>query len=415
MKQFISLTIYGFTIFFNAAISFIVFSILTHHLTQEDYGIINLYSSSIFFLSPFIAIGAQYILGVDFFKMDESSFQNHFTNTVAIPITSCVLFTIIVLFEHSYVESFLHVNFLFVLLIPFVCLMTIFGDIILNLIRDKGKHRMFSIYSISKNLIEALLTILFVIVLSWKWQGRLLSSAIALVIMSLVALFFVSRWKLCSGKIQKSVIQKNFFVGLPFIPERLAIFILGYSDRFWINHYKGTADVGLYGTGAQMAIIVNLGIITLSNVFYPTIYRSLSEEKIDYNKLRKIVFVYIGIAACISLVVILVTPFFFKYFIGLRFQQGKQYAFFLTIGLFFWGIYTVFLAFLLNIKKNGLIMSISIFGMLLSLALNFFLIRKFGALGATYTSVLVYFAMAVITVYYVNKYYGLKKVFSKTY
>jgi FkbM family methyltransferase len=86
--------------------------------------------------------------------------------------------------------------------------------------------------------------------------------------------------------------------------------------------------------------------------------------------------------------------------------------FFLTIGLFFWGIYNAFLAFLLNARKNSLIMLISIAGMILSVILNFFLVRRFGALGATYTSIIVYFVMAVTTIYFVNKFYSLRKIFS---
>ncbi|MDP9230806.1 MAG: polysaccharide biosynthesis C-terminal domain-containing protein, partial [Bacteroidota bacterium] len=82
-----------------------------------------------------------------------------------------------------------------------------------------------------------------------------------------------------------------------------------------------------------------------------------------------------------------------------------------TIGLFFWAIYNVFIAFLLNLKKNKLIMFISILGMILSLLANFLNVRNFGALGAAYTSILVYFSMAAITIFFVHKYYGIQNFF----
>ena len=56
-------------------------------------------------------------------------------------------------------------------------------------------------------------------------------------------------------------------------------------------------------------------------------------------------------------------------------------------------------------------MTISIVGMILSIGLNIFFVRSFGALGATYTSIAVYFSMAVVTMFFVNKYYRLNKLF----
>lgn len=411
MKYLKSFSVYGFTIFLNAAISFATFSLLTHHLNEIDYGIINLYSSLLIFLSPFIGVGIQFVLGVDFFKMDESSFKKHFTNASFIPIVSCLFFTGVVSIFHTYIENFIHVSFHFVLLLPLACMMTIFSDVILTVIRDKGKHQLFSVYSISKNLLEITFTILFVICLGLKWQGRLASNILALVVIMFAVLIIIRRWKLYSGVFDKQDIRKSFITGLPFVPERLAIFILGYSDRFFINYYAGTGDVGYYSAGAQIAVIVNLSTLTLSNVFYPSIYKTLSAETVDFVKLRKIIFAYLGISAAISLLVILAIPLFFKYFIGPKFSNGEKYAMLLTVGLFFWAVYNVFIAFLLNTKKNQVIMTISIVGMILSIGLNIFFVRSFGALGATYTSIAVYFSMAVVTMFFVNKYYRLNKLF----
>src|SRR5215217_7874638 len=104
MRHFRILTIYAFTIFFNAAISFATFSLLTHHLNEVDYGIINLYNSFLVFLSPFIGVGVQFALSVDYFKMDEGRYRKHFTNAFIIPLSACVLFIFISLIFHRTIE-----------------------------------------------------------------------------------------------------------------------------------------------------------------------------------------------------------------------------------------------------------------------------------------------------------------------
>src|SRR5688500_634464 len=81
---------FSFFVFFIYLLSFLCIYIITHHLNEVDFGIINLYNSFIVFLSSFIAIGVQYAIGVDYFKLEEKPFRQHFTNSMVIPIIACI-------------------------------------------------------------------------------------------------------------------------------------------------------------------------------------------------------------------------------------------------------------------------------------------------------------------------------------
>ena len=409
------ISVYAFTIFFNAAISFVTFSILTHHLTEVDYGIINLYSAFIVFLSPFIAVGVQFVIGVDFFKMDPAAFKSRFTSAIAIPLASATLFTVFFVVFGVYIQQWLKINFLFTVLLPLICLITIFNDVFLSLSRNKGKHFLFAGYSVFKNVLEIGLTLLLIVGLGYRWEGRLTSLLLSSIAVIIVVAYVIHRWGLLSKRIDHQEARRTAYAGMPFIPERLAIFVLGFSDRFFINYYEGTADVGYYSAAAQLALIVNLTIITLCNAFYPAIFRSLSaDDPAAKRTLKRITFQFIGFSAVAALGVTIAVPFFFKYFIGSHFAPGEKYAVYLIVGLFFWAVYNVFLAYLLNTRKNRLIMFISIAGMGLSLALNFFTVKYYGALGATYSSIVVYGFMAAAAIYFTNRFYGLKKLFARS-
>jgi O-antigen/teichoic acid export membrane protein len=411
LKTAKSFLVYAFTLFFNALVSFATFSLLTKHLSEVDYGIINLYNSFTIFLVPFLSVGVPFTLSVDYFKMDEVSYRKHFTNGLAIPVLSSVLFTILFLLFASPIRQLLKINSFFTLILPASCLLIVLNEIILNTIRNKGRHFLFAGYSIVRNLAEIGLTILFVIGLGMKWEGRLLSAFLALGLGAVVVIILVTRWHYYTASFSKSDIKNIVRIGMPFIPERLAIFVLAYSDRFFIDYYKGTGEVGFYGAGAQLALIVNLTILTLNNTFYPVIYKKLTGEHYDYKGIKKTVFAYISLAAVATLFVIVFTPFIFQNFVGEVFQPGKKYAIFLTAGFFFWAVYNVFLAFLLNVKMNKTIMMISLAGMSCSILLNFINVKIFGAIGATYTSITVYIIMAALVVYFVHRRYGLNKIF----
>ena len=118
MTHFKSFSIYAFSIFFNAALSFAVFSLLTHYLSEVDYGIINLYTSFSVFLTPFIAAGVQFVLSVDYFKLNQQDFRNYFTNSMLIPAASTVFFTLLFLVFHHQLQNLLGTNLLFIILLP---------------------------------------------------------------------------------------------------------------------------------------------------------------------------------------------------------------------------------------------------------------------------------------------------------
>jgi O-antigen/teichoic acid export membrane protein len=63
----------------NAALSLVLVAVLTHKLMPPDYGIINLYSAFIVFLTPFVSGGILYPLSVEYFKRPEETYSEYFS------------------------------------------------------------------------------------------------------------------------------------------------------------------------------------------------------------------------------------------------------------------------------------------------------------------------------------------------
>ena len=97
-----------------------------------------------------------------------------------------------------------------------------------------------------------------------------------------------------------------------------------YSDRFFIDYFQGTADVGFYSAGAQIAIILNLICHSLNSTFYPYFYKRLAKDQPDYAELRKGLLAFGGIATITMLGLIAVTPLVFKYFVGNAFKHRTK-------------------------------------------------------------------------------------------
>ncbi len=399
MKVTRQVYIYFGSYFFNAVTSLLSVALLTKYLTPHDYGIINLYSSFLIFLMPFISGGILYPLSADFFKKKGDEYARHFSEAQAIPLVSLLIFSALCIAFCYPLSSFLRVTPLWVCLMPVSVWFLFINETSMMLARNKSQPWTFAGFSVGKNLTEMCLTIGLVIGMGLNWQGRLSSAVLASFLFIFVSGYFFYKWKVIVNKIDWKNVRNILWVSFPFIFERLSIFVLGYSDKYFIDKFdlKGTAEVGFYGLGGQIASIVQIVILSVTSAYNPAIFKWLSEKK--FQKAFKLVKLYLFAIAAFILLFIIGLPIVYKFFISVEFSKGKYYSTYLIVAYGFWAIYSAFLPYFLFYNEGKKVLLISIFGMVLSLSLNAILVPRIGATGALYTSVAVYFTMAILSIF----------------
>jgi O-antigen/teichoic acid export membrane protein len=358
---------------------------------------------------PFITGGILYPLSVEYFKRPHEQYRIFFTNAQVIPLLSLVLFTMLAIIFQYPLSHFLKVSIFWIWIMPVTAWLIMINEVVMMITRNKSQPMKFAFFSVGKNVAEIGLTILLVIGMGFTWRGRLGSAALAPALLSILSIYIFYRWDLIIQKIDWSQVKRIFLLSVPFIFERLAVFVLGYSDKYFIDHFDvhGTQEVGLYGLGSQLASIIYLVIVSLNSAYHPHLFKRLAEGL--HGKLHKTTWMYVGACGVMVLGVFILIPILFKFFIGVRFQDAQPYAYMLCAGYFMWGVYNAFLGYLLYLTKNKQIFFISVIGMLASLALNFALVPRYGATGAAITSIITYSIMAIACFLYVRKYYILKK------
>lgn len=397
--------IYFATYAINAALSFAIVSFLTHHLSTYDYGIINLYSSFLIFLTPFISGGILYPISVEYFKRPKESYSAYFTNAQVIPLVSLAIFTLLCVFFQYPLSRLLKVSVFWVWVMPLTAWWIMINETTMIITRNKNLPFQFAFFSVSKNIVEIILTAILVISLHWAWRGRLLSALLAPMLIGVISIYLFSRWKLVYKKISWISVGRIFILCIPFIFERLAIFVLGYSDKYFIDKYdqNGTNEVGLYGLGSQLATIIYVVVISMSSAYQPHLFKRLSEG--FKGKIHKTTLLYIGACLLTVLGMYVAIPLIFRFFIGTKFQEAKLYAYILCSGYFMWGIYNAFLTYLIYLEKSRQILFISVLGMITSLSLNMIMVPRYGAYGAAIVSVVTYSIMAIACFLLVRKYF----------
>ncbi len=403
LKKSKSFGTYAFSYFFNAGISLLILPVLSHYLSKQDYGVIALYTAAQTLLLPFMSMGIQLSIGVDFFKKTPETFADYFNTAFKTILSFFLVFLVVALLMNGFIASRLHITALFAVMLPVYVLANLAADIYLTYLRNTEKPVVYVVFSVIRTAFEIGLAVLLVVRFSMGWAGRLYAAIIgsSCILIYLLVVFYkkgLLRWTGFDIKASKEVLLHS----LPFVPERLSVFFLTAADRFFIERHATTEQVGLYNMAYNVASLVMMVIMSLSAVYVPMVYQALAAQ--NNKKAYKTALVNIAVCLFFCLGMMVVIPIFFHFIIDHKFMPGISYAYYLTGCMFFWSVAQAFYPFLMFYKRNKEIMVIALAGTAVSVLLNFLLTPHLQAWGAVISSAASYSTIAMLYILYIKFY-----------
>jgi len=398
MKLTRSFFIYTAVSFMSASIPFFLLPVLTNYLSKKDYGIITLFSTTVSLILPFISVGIPQLIAVDYFKKSLIEFKKEFSSSLFfIFLFALFAFVLLFLFQKP-IKAFLNFDSNFLFFIPLVCVGATFIEILYVLYRNKEKVKEYAALSIFQTVAEAGITLILILVLFLKWEGRLITTIVMSTLFVFFSLIKFYKWKLLPQKINLLQIKSIVLFGFPLIFERLRTFVLNSSDKYFVAKIVGLENLGIYSVATSVSTVILVCVNSLYIAYTPFLFKTLESGR-DFAKIVKMIYVLITITLLATIALSLTSSFIFKYLLGKDFQNGQTYVSWLAIGYFFWGINVYFQAIILYKKKTFYLLVISIIGLVLNLILNYLLINKYQTMGAAYSTAITYFVMSALTVF----------------
>jgi O-antigen/teichoic acid export membrane protein len=414
-KIFFSFSIYSITSIICALLGILILPILTKHLSERDYGLTALFSTYIAILSPIIGFSSSGYFWLEFFRKEQSRsnltkiFSTYFWFVCA--FSSFIIIILFVFFPFYKNISFFSIFFIF--LIPATSFISVIGDETKSFFINNKKPIHYLIYSVLVTLIELCLSYYFIIYVFKDWKGRIVAWLISLFIQFLFTVWlFGVREKFIQFKFSRSILNKLLLFGYPLIFHQLGKYVINQSDRLFITKMISIDEAGIYSIGYQVGSMLLLPIAAFANFFTPFVYERLA----DINQTKKIEivktsYIFAGLIIFCYLSMICIAPYFFKLLIDEKFHKGITYVFWVGLGYVFWGLYMLFSTVIFFQQKTKFLGLLSILNMLLNAALNFLLIKHFGAIGAAYATTISFFVVFVITSIYSNNLYPMPWLF----
>ena len=371
--------------------------ILTKYLSKEDYGVLSVFNASTRFISILISLGITSILMTKIFKTDKRSLSSYFKTYYVLILLNCFIVSVFTVISLLFFDDFFGIPKKIAFVIPLVSVGLLFYELILSLMIYKRQPLSYAITSLSKFGMEIILTLLFIVVLFYNWEGRVCSLVIAIIFINVISLRYLKKENLLNGKFDVKKLKEMVFFSAPFLMFDFSTVVLNLSDRYFIEYFLGLSKTGIYSIAFLVGSIILLIVNALINVFRPLIYEKIKNYAQEKTSLRKFSIQYfITLLAATIFLVFVLKKIIFIYFIDAKFFASEEIVWTIAFGFFYWGLYAFYISYFIFEKVNKIIFSVSTLTIILNLILNYILIPEFGTIGAGYATLATYFFGAII-------------------
>ncbi len=382
--------------------------VLSHYLDPVDYGITSLINTYVMLLIPAISLLASALIVVEYYQMeDRDEFASLFSSVSLVPVLPAILLFVPCWAFYSHLAGVLELPLeakWWALSSFLIALTSIYVETAGSYQVIKKQPRIYAAYSISKTLFEIGLTLLFVVGMEMGWKGRILSWLITSVVFTGFAFWYFNRCGLLTSNIQWKYMWQGIVFGAPLILHTVGKFVINQSDRIFIAKMVSIEEAGIYNVGYTIGTIMMIFSNAFANIFTPFIMERLK----TFTALAARQIVNIGYVFGAGMIVVLILlqvggNVMFRFFISPKYLEGMQYVVWVGLGYMFWGGYMFLSGIIFYYKQGKFLAWIAILNVASNIILNYFLIQRFGSLGATYATAISFLIVFLLTGVRANK------------
>lgn len=367
----------------NAAIPFFLLPVLTRYLSPADYGMVSMYGVLVSFASAFVGLNADSAISRQYYDRDEIDIRRYISTCLLIFVCSSVLIFIIFFLLAEPLSRITSVPQQWLWTVVIVCAAQFLSRTVLILWQVQVKPKAYGTFQITQTLFNAGLSLLFIIVFGFAWQGRIAGQIIAVVLFAVIAIYILYRDNWLPASVDKSYIIHIFKFGIPLIPHTLGAIIITMTDRIFITNMVGLEATGLYTVGYQVGMIIGIIEDSFNRAYVPWLFERLKANQLSTKfKLVKITYAYFVLILSLAVALSLIAPWFLSFFVGEKFLGSALFVFWIALAYAFSGMYKMVVNYIFYVQKTYILAWITLFAAIINVVLNYLFINMNGAIGA---------------------------------
>ena len=402
-------SIFGAGNFLNKIVAFVLIPIYTRYLTPKEYGIKALVGLTVDVIGILLAIAISSAVYRFYFESEDIDYRNQVISSAIIAIGSIGILALIPLAFAAKTMAFYILDssdLYYFFLVAFASMwFQSLNGIGFNYLRANQKSLKFVSLSFAKLIFGIVLNIYFVCILKMGVLGVLLATLITSIMM--FGVLVVPLAYRIGMKFSADLIKKMIKFGFPIVLSQLGAFVVHLSDRFFIKELWSVGDAGLYSLSYRFGTLPgNFIAEPFNTAWQPRRYEMYKEKNAEriFGKIFTyflLLMIFAGLAICV------LTKDLLMIIADSSFWSAYKVVPILIVANIIFNSNTHFSMGLLFTKKTKYFAYINLSNGIIVLFLNFFLIRKYGAYGAAYATLIAFIYKTSLTYFFSSRFYKI--------
>ena len=274
--------------FFNKGISFLLLLILANYIQPKEYGELSMFNTVVMLLGYVVSLSVHSYLNVSYFQRTKEEFRKDFSAICIVTISVSFILFLILIFDVDLWSNILKIPADLVLFPLLLASLNVFVHMNLSLLRIQEKIMKYGIFSCSFALSSMLLTLYLVIYQEQNWRGFVYAKMICDCTFGFISLIRFYKYKLFTVTTDISIYKTLLLFGLPVIPHHLANWVRQGCDRYIIDYFYDTSEVGLFSFALNLVSIITMIGTAFNATNSVDIFKTLSAKSSKVDKLAKL-------------------------------------------------------------------------------------------------------------------------------
>lgn len=408
-RVFKDTVVYGLGSLIPKAAGIILVPIYTRFLVPADYGIISLATMITTMVSNVMLLGQQGSLTLFLRQLENEGREDEarslvFSAVAFVLVAGGLLLAILMAVGPAITPVVVgQPKFTYE---PFmrIALLTAFATLPFGMLqavnRSRGQSGTHTALQLASFALNTGITIWFVVSLRQGAYGSLKGNFGAALVLAPITLFLLVREM--KFDLSGEWLKKSLAFGIPLVPHFFAGWMLTFSDRWILGHFRSLEEVGLYSLAYNLSMILNMAVIAINTAWGP-VYYDLAGTEDGRAKLPRLITVYASAVTLVAAGYLLFSREALLLLATPRYHAAAALVPVIVAGYFGFAMYAVLSTGIFYAKKTSLIPIISAGAAILNIGLNWWLVPKYGMWASAWATLVAYTAMAIAARYFVER------------
>lgn len=381
----------------SKGLPFLMLPLLTRFLSVEEFGVLGVAIAVVSILTIIMGFNPSLFVITKFYQIEKNKIGLYIYNIL---LVSLVCSVVAILLFMCFPEVFIAygINQVMIVVLVLVSLSRVVFSMALAVLQMEKRALDYFRASILFSVLMAVFIYFLIVVFKTGWEGVLISELVAGIMLTVVALRFLSKDGYIKAEYQISVVEDFMRFSLPLIPHVLAFWIMSFIDRFFLVEMTDMETVGLYSTAYMLGLGMSLLHESIQRAWQPYFFEYLARDDIELKQ-RMVRYTWLYYAASIVVFFIYVEALrlFLPLLVGEEYLSSMEFIPLVVLGYTVLGMYRVVAGYLYHDGRTIMLAVVTILSALLNIMMNFVLIPLNGAIGAAQAT-LISFAFLFLVV-----------------